>query len=311
MKRFLFNIALLGAAAVAVACALFALNGLILAHRESPVVQRTAHPFRALRHTAEGVEVRVVAFNIAKAFAYRQRLRFDSPAAIRGRLDAIAAVVHDADPDLVFLSEVLNECPPCGLSEVQYLAEQTGAALWLFGECYNIGLPFYRLSGGTAILSRIPIDPEINLTLEGRKPFYVSSNNRRALFGRTHIGNAQILVGALHNDSRAGANNVAQMKQILGYIDDRSTLLAGDFNAWSSHPSMALVRDTGRFTRIVDAQGTHPAKTPRRAIDFVLGPSDWRLLEYSVPEVYVSDHRPVVARFVCPSTVCGGESRND
>lgn len=67
----------LTAAAMLIA-ALVAVNGL-LAPGESPVLGRTGHPPRALKEDAGGVEVRVVAYNIAKAFAYRQRLRFADP----------------------------------------------------------------------------------------------------------------------------------------------------------------------------------------------------------------------------------------
>ena len=284
--------------------ALFVANGLLLAAGESPVLELTGNPPRPLVENEGGVEVRVVAWNIAKAFAYRQRFRFADPAVIRERLDALAAVIRAVDPDLVFLSEVLHECPPCGVSQVQYLAEHTGSSASLFGECYNIGLPFYRVSGGNAILSRLPIEPDVNLSLVGRKPFYASANNRRALFGTVRIGSATVLLGSLHNDSRAGPNNVAQMRQILAHSAGRPTLLAGDFNARPTHESLELARATQRFTRIVD-QPTHPARAPRRTIDYILAPSTWELLEYRVLDTQVSDHRPVFARFRCPAAECG------
>jgi endonuclease/exonuclease/phosphatase family metal-dependent hydrolase len=302
--------ALTGLAAVAVlVAALFTINGVLLAPGESPVLERTGLAARPLRDNRDGVEVRVLSYNIAKAFAYRQRFRFDDPIAIRERLDALADVIRDVDPDLVFLSEVLNECPPCGVSQVQYLAEHTGASAWLFGECYDIGLPFYRVSGGNAILSRIPIEPDVNLTLVGRKPFYASSNNRRALFGTVRIGTAPILLGALHNDSRAGPENIAQMRQVLDYTAGRATLLAGDFNAWPTHASLDLVRAANRFTRVMDAQPTHPADAPKRTIDYVIAPSTWALLEYRVLDTHVSDHRPVFARFRCPRAECASRDR--
>ncbi len=308
MRAFALRALILATAIAAVAVVLFVVNGLVLAHRESLLLEHTANPPRSLQHSKAGVEVRVVSYNIAKAFAYRQRFRFEDPSVIRDRLDALAAVIRGVDPDLVFLSEVLHECPPCGLSQVRYLAEHTGAYAWLFGECYNVGLPFYRISGGNAILSRIPIESDVNLTLAGRKPFYVSSNNRRALIGMVHIGSAPVLLGALHNDSRAGSNNIAQMRQIVDFTAGRATLLAGDFNAWPTHASMDLVRATNRFTRVVGDQPTHPsdpsARRPR-TIDFVLAPADWELLEYRVLDSQASDHRPVFARFRCPNAVCG------
>ena len=289
---------------------LFAVNGLLLAPGELPVVGLTGHPPRPLAEDEDGVEVRVVAWNIAKAFAYRQRLRFAAPAAIRERLDALAAVIREADPDLVFLSEVLHECPPCGVSQVRDLAERIGASAWLFGECYNIGLPFYRVSGGNAILSRLAIEPDDNLSLVGRKPFYASANNRRALFGTVRVGTELVLLGALHNDSRAGPANTAQMRQVLEHTAGRPTLLAGDFNAWPTHASLDLVRAADRFTGVVDDQPTFPAKRPTRVIDYIVAPSTWQVLEYRVLDTQISDHRPIFARFRCPRAECGSEQRS-
>jgi endonuclease/exonuclease/phosphatase family metal-dependent hydrolase len=305
MRRALVRVVLVAAAIFVVLAALITLNGLVLAHRESPVLEHTAHPPRVLTHNDDGIEVRVVSYNIAKAFAYRQRLRFRDPAVIRQRLDALAAAIRGVDPDLVFLSEALHESPPGHLSQVQYLAEQIGAHAWLFGECYNFGVPFYRVSGGNAILSRVPLEPDVNLTLAGRRPFYVSRNNRRALFGTTRIGSQTVLLGALHNDSRANQNNTAQMRQILDFSAGRETLLAGDFNAWPTHPSLALVRDSQRFTAVRDDQLTFPSNRPNRTIDFIVAPASWELLEYRVLDTQASDHRPVFARFRCPRAVCG------
>ncbi len=279
---------------------LFALNGLVLAPGETPVLGVTGLPSRELRHLEGDDEVRIVAYNIAKAFAYRQRLRFADPAALRSRLDALAADIRSVDPDLVLLSEVLHECPPCGLSQVRYLAEAVGAHAWLFGECYNIGLPFYRVSGGNAILSRLPIEATTNLTLVGRKPFFVSSNNRRALFGVVHVGGSPVLLGSLHNDSLAGPKNISQMLQILKFTKGQRSILGGDFNAWPTHRSLDLVRESKRFGPVVAQEATHPAKRPKRTIDYVVAPPEWEILEYTVLDSQVSDHRPVYARYRVP-----------
>ncbi|MDX2167718.1 MAG: endonuclease/exonuclease/phosphatase family protein [Deltaproteobacteria bacterium] len=305
MRRRLLRCAAVALAIAAAIGALVALNGLVLAHRETPLLTVTAHPPRPLPRRDDGIELRVVSYNIAKAFAYRQRLRFKGAEVIRARLDDLAAVIRSVDPDLVFLSEALHECPPCEVSQVAYLAEQLGMHAWLFGECYNVGVPWYRVSGGNAILSRLPLAPDANLTLAGRRPFYVSRNNRRALFGTTRVGTQTVLLGALHNDSRANQNNTAQMRQILDFTAGRETLLAGDFNAWPDHASLALVRDSQRFTAVRGDQLTFPATRPNRTIDFIVAPASWELLEYRVLDSRASDHRPVFARLRCPSAVCG------
>src|SRR5262249_10900156 len=157
------------------------------------------------------------------------------------------------------------------------LAEQTGMHAWAFGENYNFGLPFFRVVGGNAVLSRRPLEAVANPALAGRKPFFVTKNNRRVLWCAAQIGSQRILLASIHTDSFKRDNNLRQTQQILDYAGDVPAILAGDFNALPDWPSIELVRDSGRFRGNSDGPQTFPSDHPQRRLDYIFAPADWEL----------------------------------
>ncbi len=168
---------------------------------------------------------------------------------------------------------------------------------WAFGENYNFGLPFYRIVGGNAILSRMPLETVANPSLSGRKPFYVTKNNRRVLWCSLHIGGQHILAASVHNDSYDSANNLTQTRQLLEYIGHRNAIMAGDFNSNPGEPSIELIRKTGNFQASFGGPLTFPSSGAKQKIDFIFVPSEWELINHRVIQTNASDHYPVISVF--------------
>ena len=297
MLRIAFIVLGVPFAVVGLLCLLFVVNGTLLADGENPKTGLTGHPPKHLNTGSGETYLKVMSYNIAKAFVHKGGILFESPEAVKTRIEGIAQLISTERPDIVFLSETVRECGPCPVNQVKVLAEATGMHMWAFGENYNVGLPFYRLVGGNAILSRWPLEGVRNLSLAGRKPFYVTKNNRRALWCETQIGKSRVLLASLHNDSFNPANNLAQTKQLPDFVGEQEALLAGDFNATPNDASMTLLRDSGLFSGVFDGPPTFPADNPVRTIDFILGPSVWEVLEHRVIQSDSSDHLPVVTVF--------------
>lgn len=276
----------------------FVFNGLILARNETPLSGVTSHPPAIASSTPQ---IKILAYNIAKGFVHKGGMAFAGQDVVARRIQKIADVIMIEQPDMVFLSEIVFECGPCPVNQVISLAEATGMHAWAFGENYNFGLPFYRIVGGNAILSRFPVEPVDNPSLAGRKPFYVTSNNRRMLWCTTQIGGQQVLLTAVHTDSFHLANNLVQTQQLLDYAGERAAIMAGDFNAQPQEPSIRLIRDSGRFTGAFDGPFTFPANAPEQRIDFIFAPAGWELVEHHVVQSQASDHLPVVSTFRIPA----------
>jgi endonuclease/exonuclease/phosphatase family metal-dependent hydrolase len=278
---------------------LFAANGLLLADGETVRVRTTSHAAGVTFGEGER-EITIVSFNIAKLFLHKGGLSFAEPERVRQRLRRAAQVIQDQEPDLVFLSEAVRQCSACPVDQVAEMAEATGMHTWAFGENYNFGLPFYRIVGGNAILSRWPLEPVRNQTLAGRKPFWITKNNRRALWCAMAINGKRILLAAVHNDSYNIRNNLAQTRQLLEFAGGRPTVIAGDFNANPDEPPMVLLNESGRFAGVFNGPKTFPSSGPEETIDFILAPATWQVVDHRVIKDPCSDHCAVCTVFRVP-----------
>ena len=107
---------------------LFVLNGTVFSDGETPLVVTTDVP--AVRVAAsEPREVKALAWNIAKAFAYRGGVDFEDASVVRERIEGMAKVIREENPDFVFLSEAVRECTPCPVNQVELLAELQAATV--------------------------------------------------------------------------------------------------------------------------------------------------------------------------------------
>ncbi|MEX0775693.1 MAG: endonuclease/exonuclease/phosphatase family protein [Phycisphaeraceae bacterium] len=285
---------------VALPIVLFVINGTLLSYGQRPLLGTTTHAAAPLADEAAPVIVKVLSYNIAKGFVHQGGLCFADRQVVAARMERIAALINAEQPDMVFLSEAVLECGPCPVNQVTMLAQATGMHAWAFGENFNIGVPGYRMVGGNAIFSRWPLEAVGNPSLAGRRPFYITRNNRRLLWCAVHLAGRWVLLASVHNDSFNPANNLIQTRELLDFAPHEEALIAGDFNAQPHEPSMTLLRDSGRFAGMFDGALTFPSDEPRQRIDFILAPARWELLEDRVLDSDASDHRPVVAVFRIP-----------
>lgn len=258
------------------------------------------------RHGAEsfvGPTLRVLAFNLAKAGAHRGGLDFASTQDVRAELARIADAIRRERSDLVFLSEILQVCGPCPVDQVRELAELCEMHAWAFGANYDWGLPFFAIRAGNAILSRFPLEGEAVEQLEaGARSFWSPSGNRRVLWARVRIGEQNLCIASVRNDSFDLQNNHAHVLQILSSLGAEPALLAGDFNAEMHDASMRCLARDGRFAFRSTSGGpaTWPAHAPRRRIDYVLAPASWKPLRERVLRIGSSDHLAVASVFELP-----------
>ncbi|MFO1051026.1 MAG: endonuclease/exonuclease/phosphatase family protein [Planctomycetota bacterium] len=272
----------------------FAVNGLSFANGIVPLVGEETGIAPSVPSTTQ---VKVLAWNLNKCGVHRGGLVFAEPEEVRARIARIAGVIRAENPDLVFLSEIVKECGFCNVDQVRELARACGMTHWLFGENYNFGLPFLRLVGGNAILAKRPLTAVANPDLVGRRPFWITTNNRRVLFGSAEIGGRTILLAALHLDSFDAGNNLRQMAQVAVFELGMPLLAAGDFNAEPDSKTLKLILDSGRVAGAVTGPPTYPQDAPNQRLDYVLGPSDWKLIDSRVLDDHASDHRAVVSTF--------------
>ena len=281
----------LGGAFFVLAVAAFCLNGLVLAHRNTPVL----HAGSAVPTDPEGgPELRIVTWNIAKAFVHRGDVRFVSTDTARTRLESMGDVLREIDADVVLLQEVLLECGPCPVNQMTAIANAAGYPYRVYGEHANLGIPGFRISTGNALLSRYPIsDPEV-IDLPGRKPFWVTNNSRRALYATLTPPDAMpFRVANLHLDSRNATNRLAQAEDCHRSLPGPPWIIGGDFNDLPDSPVWsALAKETG--IRCPTGQATYPQWKPEVEIDGFVVSDSWEVISTHRVSATGSDHYPVV-----------------
>jgi endonuclease/exonuclease/phosphatase family metal-dependent hydrolase len=290
--------AFIGLAALAVLIpALFAANGLLLAGGTRPRMGRVVAAVPPQVHHPTGA-VSVVSFNIAKCFVHLGKGRLAGNSSVQARLDEVASIVRGESPDVLFLSEIAWEAGWGGINQVTYLAEHTGLTNWAFGENFCFGFPGYRVISGNAILTHHPVLKALeNPDLPGRRPFFVTRNNRRVLVGEIVLHGEAIRLYSIHNDSFVPTNNLAQMMWILDHTRGHRAIMAGDFNATPQSPSLRALRQSDSFAGEWAGPPTLPNVNPDRTIDFIFGPTPWEVVRHRVLTNGASDHCAVATVF--------------
>lgn len=286
---------------------LFVINGLWLRHGETPVIggAKIDAPSNAAP-TANSSEpsstVKVLSYNIAKAFAVDENLDSPPREEVYERLQRVADIINAEQPDIVFFSEILLECCFSRINQISELQKLTELKHWAFGENFNIGLPWLRVVSGNAILSRWPLAAVGNPDLPGRKPFYVVKNNRRVLMCSIDTLGEPLTLVACHNNTYNKDVNHQQVQTILASVAETPALLAGDFNARPDSPSIAEIRTSNRFNGAFNGPPTFPSTGPSRTIDYIFAPAHWELLDHRTICDEASDHCAIVSTFKLPTT---------
>ncbi|HEX7417380.1 MAG TPA: endonuclease/exonuclease/phosphatase family protein, partial [Steroidobacteraceae bacterium] len=103
-----------------------------------------------------------------------------------------------------------------------------------------------------------------------------------------------------------------QRQYQLHYLHDlvqgsaKPVIVAGDFNTfWGTHEIYLFMRAAGLRSANVQGLPSFPSRTPRIELDFVLVSAGIEVTDFRVPDIRLSDHRPIV----CDFTVTAGANK--
>ena len=78
----------------------------------------------------------------------------------------------------------------------------------------------------------------------------------------------------------------------------KPVIVAGDFNTfWGTHEIYLFMRAAGLRSANTAGLPSFPARTPRIELDFILVSEGIEVTDFRVPDVRLSDHRPLVCDF--------------
>lgn len=206
-------------------------------------------------------------------------------------VDAIAAVIQQAHPDIVGLQEVDKGTKRSGnIDEAALLAQKTNMHYQFFKAIDYDGGEY-----GLAILSRFPIETYNKVDLpqamkgEARILSYISvqlPGKGTVVFANTHL-----------DAQRPDSNRVIQVKRILETLNKEKSpvIIVGDFNSEAGRETIRLLDQSFKRSCVEGCAFTIPQINPNKTIDFIaIKNAGWPVTEHTViPELYASDHRPV------------------
>ncbi len=220
-----------------------------------------------------------------------------SEAQMRRILDRIVEEVARNGPDLLFLQECDHETPDSfGIAMDREIAERAfGNAAVVYGPNYDARVGAWRWRTGNAIISRFPIAESGSIRFEG----YSDVRQRlvgakKLLWARVEMPDSRVTLIDVHLNAHFRDQRETELAELVRSIPGSPSIVAGDFNAPPGE--LEAIRARGLVGCPPDESvRTFHSRRPDRTIDQVFAP--FAPLEWHVPEVEASDHRPVVATY--------------
>src|SRR5512139_2331113 len=207
-------------------------------------------------------------------------------------LAGITRFIKGADPDIVGLIEVDTGSIRTGnVNQAAVIAESLGH--------YSI----YQCKYGTnSINTYVPIlNKQSNAFLaapriEGERFHYFDTGIKRLII---ELELDDVCVFLVHLSLKF-RHRQYQLRYLHDLVEKsrKPVIVAGDFNTfWGSHELYLFMRASGLRSANEQGLATYPAGSPRAELDFILVGERIRVTDFSVPDIRLSDHRPLVCDF--------------
>lgn len=207
-------------------------------------------------------------------------------------LDELTAFMKSVDPDVIGLVEVDNGSYRSGRkSQVEKIAEELGH-FHSYCSKYGVNSHWQNIpilnKQGNAFLAKDSIQSEkFHYFESGMKRLVIELELETVTFFLVHL--------ALGYKSRQ-----SQILHLYNMIKEtnRPYIVAGDFNAFMGENEIQLLMSaSGLKNADQNMLPSYPSHKPRRHLDFILHSPEIKVNHFSMPDVQLSDHLPLVLDF--------------
>jgi endonuclease/exonuclease/phosphatase family metal-dependent hydrolase len=207
-------------------------------------------------------------------------------------LENITAFIKSYKPDIVGLIEVdSGSFRARKLNQASVIAKALGH--------YHI---FESKYDSTSMIGRLPIvNKQVNAFLTSEKiktqKFHYFRKGVKRLVIELELDNLTIFLVHLSIKFRHRHNQLHDLYQLVRKVK-KPLIVAGDFNPmWGDNEIQLFLAASGLTNANRDALPSHPSRSPRRQIDFILHSPEIRVTRFEMPQVMFSDHLPLICDF--------------
>ena len=231
------------------------------------------------------MKIRVMSYNTQHCASYKNGLKIDLP--------LFSETIKSIGADVVVLNEMRSRGRDDDyLNQTAILAEGADYPYSYFAEAI-------RFSGvnpyGNSLLSRIALSEAETVMIEdpAERKYDGYYETRCILKAKLECGLTVLGVHVgLNPDEQENA-----ITALLQHITEEKCILLGDFNMSPDDPFIGRIKeklfDTGSL--LPNGTCTFPSDAPSRKIDYIFTSPDIKIERVYVPELVVSDHRPIIA----------------
>ena len=213
-------------------------------------------------------------------------------------LNGITDFIRSEDPDLVGLIEVDTGSIRTGMvNQAEHIARHLGH--YTAFECkYGVSsinqlVPIVRKQGNAILASE-------RVT---RERFHYFDTGIKRLIIELELPDVCIFLVHLSVKYRHRQNQLRSLHDLIAQ-STKPVIVAGDFNTfWGTNEIFLFMRATGLRSANVRGIPSFPSRIPRAELDFVLFSEGIEVQDFRVPDIRLSDHRPIICDFSVTSRV--------
>ena len=207
-------------------------------------------------------------------------------------LDGITSFIRSKDPDLVGLIEVDTGSIRTGmLNQAEHIASHLGH--YTTYQCkygassLNNLMPIVRKQGNALLAA-----PRVT----GERFHYFETGIKRLII-ELELDDCCVFLVHLSVKYRHRQQQLRSLHDLI-VKSHKPVIVAGDFNTfWGNNELFLFMRAAGLRNANEHGLASFPARTPRVEIDFVLFSEGIEVRHFEIPDVRLSDHRPLVCDF--------------
>lgn len=243
--------------------------------------------------------MRLLLYNIRYGTGHKKGFHLPVPYAgffkkTAANLNRIIDFIRQVDPDIIGLVEVdSGSYRSSNVCQAEQIAEELGFHYVVETKYSN-----------NSIVQKVPIIKQQSNALLSRHEildctFHYFTQGVKRLIIKAELADVAIFIVHLSLKYRHRQNQLGQLYSLIR-ATDKQIIVAGDFNTfWGNKELKLFLAATGLNNANAVNAPSHPSHAPHRQIDFILHSEGIRVDSFSIPDIQLSDHAPLICDFTC------------